>query len=127
MYPVTSRAARNLVESSFARRDPACNPYLAFSVMLAAGLEGIEKKYELPDPTDADVFDMTDVERKAHGIESLPSNLLEALRITEESELVRNALGDSVFKSFVENKKIDWERYRSQVTDYEIARYLPTL
>ncbi|CAI8023935.1 Glutamine synthetase [Geodia barretti] len=111
----------------FRSPDPACNPYLAFSVMLAAGLEGIEKKYELPDPTGADVFDMTDAERKAHGIESLPSNLLEALRITEESELVRNALGDSVFKSFVENKKIDWERYRSQVTDYEIARYLPTL
>ena len=107
--------------------DPACNPYLAFSVMLAAGLEGIEKQYELPDPTAANVFDMSDAERQAHGIESLPSNLLEALRITEESELVRNALGDSVFNSFVENKKIDWDRYRSQVTDYEIARYLPAL
>ena len=111
----------------FRSPDPACNPYLAFSVMLAAGLEGIEKEYDLPDPTDADVFDMSDAEREAHGIESLPSNLLEALRITEESELVRNALGDSVFKSFVENKKIDWDRYRSQVTDYEIARYLPAL
>ena len=111
----------------FRSPDPACNPYPAFSVMLAAGLEGIEKEYDLPDPTDADVFDMSDAEREAHGIESLPSNLLEALRITEESELVRNALGDSVFKSFVENKKIDWDRYRSQVTDYEIARYLPAL
>ena len=107
--------------------DPSCNPYLAFSVMLAAGLEGIEKQYELPDPTVANVFGMSDAERQAHGIESLPSNLLEALRITEESELVRNALGDSVFDSFVENKKIDWDRYRSQVTDYEIARYLPAL
>ena len=111
----------------FRSPDPACNPYLAFSVMLAAGLEGIEKQYELPDATDADVFNMTDSEREAHGIESLPSNLLEALRITEESELVRNALGNSVFRSFVENKKIDWDRYRSQVTDYEIARYLPAL
>ena len=111
----------------FRSPDPACNPYLAFSVMLAAGLEGIEKQYELPEPTVADVFNMSDSERQAHGIESLPSNLLEALRITEESELVRNALGDSVFRSFVENKKIDWERYRSQVTDYEIARYLPAL
>lgn len=107
--------------------DPACNPYLAFSVMLAAGLEGIEKQYELTDPTASNVFEMSDEERQAHGIESLPSNLLEALRITEESELVRNALGDSVFRSFVENKRIDWERYRSQVTDYEIARYLPAL
>ena len=107
--------------------DPACNPYLAFSVMLAAGLDGIDKEYELSDPADADVFDLSEAERAERGIESLPSNLLEALRITEDSELVRNALGDSVFNSFVENKKIDWERYRSQVTDYEISRYLPTL
>ena len=107
--------------------DPACNPYLAFSVMLAAGLDGIDNEYELPDPAKADVFDLTEAERSERGIESLPSNLLEALRITEDSELVRNALGDSVFNSFVENKKIDWERYRSQVTDYEISRYLPTL
>ena len=107
--------------------DPACNPYLAFSVMLAAGLDGIDKEYELPDPAKADVFDLTEAERTKRGIESLPSNLLEALRITEDSELVRNALGDSVFSSFVENKKIDWERYRSQVTDYELSRYLPTL
>ena len=107
--------------------DPACNPYLAFSVMLAAGLDGIDKEYELPDPAAADVFDLTESERSKRGIESLPSNLLEALRITEDSELVRNALGDSVFNSFVENKKIDWERYRSQVTDYEVSQYLPTL
>ena len=107
--------------------DPACNPYLAFSVMLAAGLDGIDNEYELPDPAKADVFDLTEAERSERGIESLPSNLLEALRITEDSDLVRNALGDSVFNSFVENKKIDWERYRSQVTDYEISRYLPTL
>ena len=107
--------------------DPACNPYLAFSVMLAAGLDGIDKEYELSDPADADVFDLSEAERAERGIESLPSNLLEALRITEDSELVRNALGDSVFNSFVENKKIDWERYRSQVTDYELSQYLPTL
>ncbi len=107
--------------------DPACNPYLAFSVMLAAGLEGIENQYPLPDPAADDVFGMTQAERVERGIQSLPGNLLEALRITEESELVHNALGDSVFKSFVENKKIDWERYRTQVTDYEVAQYLPTL
>ena len=107
--------------------DPACNPYLAFSVMLAAGLEGIENEYELPPAAGADVFEMTDAERHSLGIESLPSNLLEALRITEDSQLVRDALGETVFNSFVENKKIDWERYRSQVTDYEIAQYLPTL
>jgi glutamine synthetase len=95
--------------------------------MLAAGLEGIENQYPLPDPAADDVFGMTQAERVERGIQSLPGNLLEALRITEESELVHNALGDSVFKSFVENKKIDWERYRTQVTDYEVAQYLPTL
>ena len=87
----------------------------------------VDKEYELPDAAEADVFDLTESERSKRGIESLPSNLLEALRITEDSDLVRNALGDSVFNSFVENKKIDWERYRSQVTDYEVSQYLPTL
>ncbi len=107
--------------------DPACNPYLAFSVMLAAGLEGVEKEYELPEPAAADVFDISDAERAGRGIESLPNNLLEAIRITEESELVRKALGETVFRNFLANKKIDWERYGAQVTEYEIGRYLPTL
>mgnify|MGYP000412704851 CR=1 FL=1 len=107
--------------------DPACNPYLSFSVMLAAGLDGIEKKTELPPPAETNVFDLSPEERKERNIESLPGNLWEAISITEDSELVRNALGDAVFESFIQNKKIEWERYRSHVTDYEIARYLPTL
>lgn len=107
--------------------DPACNPYLSFSVMLAAGLDGIEKKSELPPPAETNVFDLSSEERKERNIESLPGNLWEAISITEDSELVRNALGDAVFESFIQNKKIEWERYRSHVTDYEIARYLPTL
>ena len=107
--------------------DPACNPYLAFSVMLAAGLEGIENQYELPPPVESNVDDMKDEERESKGIESLPGNLWEAIRISEQSELVRKALGENVFRSFMENKKIEWDRYRSQVTDYEIDRYLPIL
>ena len=107
--------------------DPACNPYLAFSVMLAAGLEGIEERYELPPPVETNVFDMTETERREKGIEPLPGSLWEAIQVTEQSELVRNALGDHVFHSFIENKKIEWERYRSQVTDYERDRYLPIL
>jgi glutamine synthetase len=107
--------------------DPACNPYLSFSVMLAAGLDGIEKKLELPPPAETNVFDLSAEERKERNIESLPGTLWEAISITEDSELVRNALGDAVFESFIQNKKIEWERYRSHVTDYEIARYLPTL
>jgi glutamine synthetase len=107
--------------------DPACNPYLSFSVMLAAGLDGIKKKIELPPPTESNVHQMSVAERAERNIESLPGSLWEAISITEKSELVRNALGDSVFDSFIENKKIEWERYRSHVSDYEIARYLPAL
>ncbi len=95
--------------------------------MLAAGLEGIEKRFELPPPAEANVFDMTEAERRERGIEPLPGSLWEAIQITEQSELVRKALGDHVFQSFIENKKIEWEQYRSQVTDYELDRYLPIL
>ena len=107
--------------------DPACNPYLAFSVMLAAGLEGIDKKYPLPAPVETNVHRISEEERAALGIETLPASLWEAIKITEKSELVRGALGERVLRSFIENKKIEWDRYRSQVTDYEIKEYLPIL
>jgi glutamine synthetase len=107
--------------------DPACNPYLAFAVMLAAGLEGIEKKYELPPPLEENAFRMTEEERKRRGIETLPGNLSEAIHHAERSELLRKALGDHVFHTFLENKKIEWDLYRTQVTDYELKRYLPVL
>lgn len=107
--------------------NPACNPYLAFSVMLAAGLEGIENGYELPPPVESSVYEMSHEERATQGIEALPSNLWEAIQVTEQSELVRKALGEHVFRSFIENKKIEWEMYHSQVSAYEIKRYLPVL
>ncbi|MBM3934086.1 MAG: glutamine synthetase [SAR202 cluster bacterium] len=107
--------------------DPACNPYLAFSVMLAAGLEGIEKQYKLPPVAERNVFALTAGEREAMGIEMLPRSLGEAILLTEKSELVRKALGPRVFDSFIRNKKIEWDRYRRHVTDYEIKRYLPIL
>ncbi len=107
--------------------DPACNPYLAFSVMLAAGLEGIEREYPLPDPVEENVYQMTDKERKMRGIGTLPTNLWEAIQLTEKSELVRKCLGDHLFYSFIENKKIEWNQYRTQVTDYELKRYLAIL
>ena len=107
--------------------DPACNPYLAFAVMLAAGLEGIEKEYEIPEPIEENVYEMSAEERQRRGIDTLPSDLLEAIHITEKSELVRKALGDHVFHAFIENKKIEWDQYRTQVTGYEINRYLPIL
>ena len=107
--------------------DPACNPYLAFSVMLAAGLRGIEEKYPLPEPLERNAYEMTEEERKSTGVETLPGDLFEAVKLTEESALVREALGDHIFFKFIENKKIEWERYRSQVTSYELDRYLSIL
>jgi len=107
--------------------DPACNPYLAFSVMLAAGLEGIEKKYNVPGPIEENVYEMSEEERMRRGIGTLPASLLEAILLTEQSELVQKALGDHVFKAFIKNKKIEWDQYRSQVTEYELKRHLPIL
>ena len=107
--------------------DPACNPYLAFSVILAAGLEGIENEYKLPTSFEKNVHSMTSTDRKNEGIESLPQNMWEAIQITENSSLVKNSLGEQVFNSFIKNKKIEWEAYSSQVSQYELDRYLTML
>jgi glutamine synthetase len=107
--------------------DPACNPYLCFSVMLAAGLAGIEEGLQAPEPVEENVYHMSDEEKKRLGIGSLPASLLEAIQLTEKSELVRKALGDHLFNAFIQNKKIEWNRYRIHVTDYELERYLPIL
>ena len=107
--------------------DPACNPYLAFAVMLAAGLKGIEEKYELPDPVEEDIFKMTDAEREDRGIESLPGSLADAIAETEKSDLVRETLGDHIFGKFIENKKIEWDKYRTHVSQFELDKYLPVL
>lgn len=107
--------------------DPACNPYLCFSVMLAAGLAGIEEGLEPPEPVEENVYEMSTEERAKRGIRTLPSSLEEALHLTEKSKLVRKALGEHVFNAFIENKKIEWDRYRIQITDYERERYLPIL
>ena len=111
----------------FRSPDPACNPYLAFSVMLAAGLEGIEKGLEPPPPVEENVYEMTEEERRERGIGTLPASLLEAILLAEKSEIVRKALGEHVFNAFIQNKKIEWDQYRTQVTDYELKKYLPVL
>jgi len=111
----------------FRSPDPACNPYLAFSVMLAAGLEGIEKGYEPPTPVEENVYEMSAKEREERGIGVLPASLLEAIQLTEKSELVRKVLGDHVFDAFIQNKEIEWNEYSSQVTEFELDRYLPIL
>ena len=111
----------------FRSPDPACNPYLAFAVMLAAGLKGIEKGYELPPPVEEDIYEMSEESRKKHGIESLPGSLSEAIQLTEKSELVRETLGDHIFQKFIENKKIEWDKYRTHVSQFELEKYLPIL
>ncbi|MCL0084194.1 glutamine synthetase family protein [Dehalococcoidia bacterium] len=117
----------NATRIEFRSPDPACNPYLAFSVMLAAGLEGIEKEYQVPDPIEENVYVMSEEERQRRGIGTLPASLGEAIQLTEKSEVVRRALGDHVFENFIKNKKIEWDQYRTQVTEYELKKYLPTL
>ncbi len=107
--------------------DPACNPYLAFSVMLAAGLEGIEKGYKLPKPVEKDIFHLSEEEKKDLGITPLPGSLAKAIELTEKSQVVRKALGDHIFNNFIKSKKIEWDEYRTKVHPYEVERYLPIL
>lgn len=107
--------------------DPACNPYLAFALMLAAGWEGIEKSYELVEPIEEDIYEMTAEQRADRGIESLPGSLGEAIELTENSALVRQTLGDHIFDKLIANKKMEWDNYRVQVHGYELDRYLSIL
>ncbi len=107
--------------------DSACNPYLAFAVLLAAGLRGIEEGYELPEGAEDNVWELTDAERRALGIDPLPASLADAIRAMERSELVAETLGEHVFDFFLRNKRAEWQEYRRQVTPFERERYLRVL
>jgi glutamine synthetase len=107
--------------------DAACNPYLAYALLLAAGLKGIEEGYELPAGADDDVWALSDGERRALGIEPLPGSLAEAIRVMEKSELVAETLGEHVFDFFLRNKRAEWDEYRAQVTPWELETDLPVL
>jgi glutamine synthetase len=107
--------------------DPACNSYLAYAAMLAAGLKGIDESYVLEAPVEEDIFRMDEAERREKGIDSLPGSLIEAVHYLEKSTIVRDALGEHIFKKFIDNKKVEWDDYRTQITDYEIKRYFPLL
>jgi len=111
----------------FRSPDPACNPYLAFSVLLAAGLEGIEKGYEPPPPMERNVFEMGPEEREKRKIKTLPGSLHESVQLTKKSELVKKALGEHLFNGFIRNKEVEWDRYRTYITDYELKNYLSIL
>jgi glutamine synthetase len=107
--------------------DSAANPYLAYALILAAGLKGIENEYELPAETEDNVWDLTDSERRAMGIQPLPQSLDHAIRKLEESELAAETLGEQVFSYVLANKQAEWSAYRSQVTPFELKQNLETL
>ena len=107
--------------------DRACNPDLAFSVILAAGLRGIERSYDLPAEADANLFALSPQELAAKGINPLPGNLKEAVDEMERSELLADTLGDHVFEWFMRNKRAEWSAYTAEVTPFELSRYLPSL
>ncbi|MCL2423993.1 MAG: glutamine synthetase family protein [Micrococcales bacterium] len=107
--------------------DSAVNPYLAFAVMLAAGLQGVKDGYELPEGAEDDVWELTDAERRAMGIDPLPTSLDAAIGVMQSSELVAETLGEHVFDFFLRNKRKEWADYRTQITAYELSRFVPSL
>jgi len=125
--PMYKPGKGNSTRIEFRALDSSCNPYLAYALILAAGLKGIEDAAQLPEGAEDDVWSLTDAERRALGIKPLPSSLDRAITIMEQSELVAETLGEGVFEFFLRNKRQEWADYRHQVTPYELARYLPML
>jgi glutamine synthetase len=125
--PLYKPGKEKATRAEYRSPDPACNPYLAFSVMLRAGLEGIKNKYPLPAPIEEDVYEMSPQRRKELNIGALPGSLYEAIEAAEASPLVRDALGDHVFEKLMESKRIEWDRFRVHVSRYEVENYLPIL
>ncbi len=107
--------------------DPSCNPYLTFAALLHAGLEGIEHKYDIPEPMDTNLYELSPEELEARGIQKLPATLGEAIEEMAGSELVREAIGDHIFDRYIELKRAEWNEYRVQVSRWELERYLPVL
>ncbi len=107
--------------------DPACNPYLAFACCLAAGMAGIEKGYPPVAPVEENVYELSPEERVRREIKALPGDLGEAIKFAENSELLKTALGEYIMEKLIENKKLEWERYRVHVSDFELNAYLPIL
>jgi len=125
--PHTKKGKAESTRIEFRAPDPACNPYLTFSVVLAAGLKGIEESYDLPPETTANLYELTEEERMAEGIEMLPGSLSDALNAMEGSELVAEALGEHVFEWFIRNKRAEWREYKSHISQFELDRYYRNL
>ncbi len=125
--PAQKRGQDESTRIEFRSPDPACNPYLAFALMLAAGMKGVEEGYALPDEATNNIFEMSAAARADAGIDLLPQSLSEALDVMERSELVVDALGEHVFDYFIRNKRREWNSYKEQVTPWELDRYLGSL
>jgi glutamine synthetase len=125
--PVAKKGNPFATRIEYRSPDPACNPYLAFSLMLAAGMRGISEGYELPEEADANLFEMNDADLAKLGITQLPQSLSDALHVMERSELVREALGEHIFEWFLRNKRREWRDYKTHVSQFELQRYLGSL
>lgn len=125
--PIPKRGNPNATRIEYRSPDPACNPYLAFSVLLAAGMRGVAEGYELAPEADANLFRMTDSDLVKLGIDQLPQSLNDSLKVMERSTLVQEALGEHIFEWFLRNKRIEWREYKTHVSAFELNRYLRTL
>jgi glutamine synthetase len=124
------RSKGNRAESTrveYRAPDPACNPYLAFACILSAGLAGIEESYELPKETTANLYELSPEELVRSGVRPLPGNLHDAVEVMEGSDLVRSTLGEHVHEWFIRNKRAEWADYKTQVSQFELDRYLHRL
>ncbi len=125
--PMYKPTKGNSTRIEYRAMDSGVNPYLAFSVLLAAGLKGIEEGYELPPGSEDDVWGLTGAERRALGMDPLPGSLNQAIAAMEKSELIAETLGEHVYDFFLRNKRAEWDDYRRQVTAWELDRYLPMM
>ncbi|MHB1931039.1 MAG: type I glutamate--ammonia ligase, partial [Acidimicrobiales bacterium] len=125
--PPTKAGKRDSTRIEYRAPDPACNPYLALAAVLTAGLAGVERGYDLPAELATNLYELTGDERRAMGVEALPGSLGDAVAELEQSKLMADALGEHVFEWFVRNKRAEWNDYKTEVTAFELRRYLPTL
>ena len=125
--PIAKRGNASATRLEYRSPDPACNPYLAFSVLLAAGMRGVSEGYELPPEADANLFEMSDSALAKLGIDQLPQSLSDSLKVMERSDLVQEALGEHIFEWFLRNKRSEWKAYKTHVSAFEHDRYLRAL
>jgi glutamine synthetase len=125
--PIPKRGNPSATRIEYRSPDPACNPYLAFAVLLAAGMRGVAEGYELAPEADANLFEMSDVDLTKLGIDQLPQSLSDSLRAMEKSDLVHEALGEHIFEWFLRNKRSEWRAYKTHVSAFEVDRYLRAL